>query len=84
MKRWTIVLVGVIALALVADVMAAQPPGGERRPGPPGGREGRGPRGGFRMPLMAALDADEDGELSAEEIEKAVEARQEQRRQSGS
>ena len=61
MKRWTIVLVGVIALALVADVMAAQPPGGERRPGGSCGRAGRGPRGGFLLPLMVALDADEDG-----------------------
>jgi len=41
------------------------------------GRERRPGRGDFRPrphPLMTALDADKDGELSAEEIEKAVAA----------
>lgn len=43
----------------------------------PGGMAGRGPDQGFRppmMPLMRALDADGDGELSAEEIENATAA----------
>ena len=45
--------------------------------GGPGGPEGQRPGEGFRpprFPLMVALDADEDGEISAEEIGKAVEA----------
>ena len=92
MRRWTIGLVGAIALALVVDVVTAQPPGeggrgrGRRgpearepgeRPGPPRGQDARGPGAGFRrpqMPLMTALDADRDGEISAKEIENAVEA----------
>ncbi|MFH1919966.1 MAG: EF-hand domain-containing protein [Planctomycetota bacterium] len=61
-----------------------------QRPGPPRGQDGRGPDGrgpdgrgpedrgpGFvppRFPLMVALDADEDGEISAKEIENAVAA----------
>jgi Ca2+-binding EF-hand superfamily protein len=36
---------------------------------PPGGREGG--RGMFRMPLMTAIDADGDGEISASEINDA-------------
>lgn len=44
------------------------------RPGPPGGPEGRGPGRGFVPPLMAALDVDKDGEISAKEIEGAVKA----------
>ena len=44
----------------------------------PGERPGR-PPGGFPMPpgfhLMAALDADKDGKVSAEEIENAAAAR---------
>jgi Ca2+-binding EF-hand superfamily protein len=43
-------------------------------PGPPGGPEGRGPGRGFIPPLMAALDADKDGEISAKEIDGAVKA----------
>lgn len=85
MRSCTIALVGVIALALGAEVVAAQPPGGRdrprgERPGPPRGLDGRGPEGrgpGFvppRFPLMVALDADEDGEISAEEIADAVAA----------
>ncbi|MDX1947473.1 MAG: EF-hand domain-containing protein [Pirellulaceae bacterium] len=41
-------------------------------PGQPGsGRPEGGPPGGFRPPLVAALDADGDGELSSGEIEAA-------------
>jgi Ca2+-binding EF-hand superfamily protein len=49
----------------------------DRGPGPGGGPGMRGPGPGFvpmRMPLIAALDTDEDGEISAEEIKNAVEA----------
>ncbi|NQT15355.1 MAG: hypothetical protein HQ582_21545, partial [Planctomycetes bacterium] len=44
------------------------------QPGPPVGPGGRGPGRGFVPPLMAALDADKDGEISAKEIENAVKA----------
>lgn len=98
MKKWTLSLTGVIALAMVVDLVAAQPPGGDRRQpgqrggppggearrpgqrgGPPGGRPGQGPGRGMGMmrpqfPLMVALDANKDGELSAEEIKNAAEA----------
>jgi hypothetical protein len=55
-------------IGLAAGGAAAQAPGA---PGP-----GRGGRPGFRMPmpLMQALDADGDGELSAQEIENATAA----------
>ena len=82
MKRWTIVLAAMVALVLVADAATAQPPGGGgRRPGgadgdrQPGGPGGRG--SGFRFPpspMMSALDADKDGELSAKEIKNASDA----------
>jgi len=51
----------------------ARPAGGRQAGGP----AGRGPDQGFRppmMPLMRALDADGDGELSTEEIENATAA----------
>lgn len=54
-----------IAVAfLVSGVALAQPPGGRD-----GGREGG--RGVVRMPLMTALDADGNGELSSKEIDEA-------------
>jgi hypothetical protein len=65
-----------VGVALFSSLAAsAQAPGGERPerggPGGPGGRGG----GMMRMlPLMTALDTDQDGELSAAEIEKAVAA----------
>ena len=93
---WTLVVTSVVALALVFEVAAAQPPErrerrfGERQkppegggrwfgrgPGPGGGSGMRGPGPGFvpmRMPLITALDADEDGEISAEEIKNAAQA----------
>ncbi len=77
MRRWTMVLVGAAALALAAFTVIAQPPEegdrGPRRRGP----ERPAREGGFlgpRFPLMIALDADEDGEISEKEIEGAVEA----------
>jgi hypothetical protein len=53
--------------------------GAAGRPKRPEGAEGRPQRGGMRpgmggMMLMRAIDADGDGELSAKEIEGAVEA----------
>ena len=82
MKRCTLLWLGVIVLALSAELATAQPPGGgqrgpSRRPGGPGGPEARGPARGMRppqMPLMTALDADKNGEISAKEIENAVAA----------
>jgi hypothetical protein len=87
MKRWTILLAGIIALAMLAHVVTAQPEGGEkqrpdrgarlRRPGErPGGagRRGEGAEGRRRQslsPLMRVLDANKDGKLSAEEINNA-------------
>jgi hypothetical protein len=66
--------------ALLATLLAvpswAQPPEGrggregDRQPGARGEREGRPPM----FPLMAALDADRDGEVSSAEIENAVSA----------
>jgi hypothetical protein len=66
-----------IAMACLATTsLLAQPPGGPDAPGRRGGRGFGGPGGpaGFMrmIPIMAALDADEDGELSAEEIANAV------------
>jgi hypothetical protein len=63
-----------LILALLASTPAlfaqdGPPPGGEDRPGGPGGRPGPRPP----MPLMAALDTNKDGELSAEEIAAASE-----------
>ncbi len=71
--------VGAIALAVLTTSAMAQPPGGPdggpgqrfRGPGGPGQRPG-GP--GFVPPLMNALDADDDGILSSEEIENAAAA----------
>lgn len=67
MKRLSLVVAAVAALALVADVVKTQPPGRERGPG---GRSG-GP-GGPGLPIMRALDADGDGEISAAEMENAA------------
>ena len=82
MRQTLFALTAVFVTVLLVSAAAAQPPGGQgrgfgQRPGPPGGREMPGPGGDFRLPphpLMIALDADRDGELSAEEIEKAQEA----------
>jgi len=82
MKRWTIALTGVIALALLTDVATAQRPGGGprgpgQRPGVRRGPNARGPGRDFHPPahpLMIALDTDKDGELSATEIENAAAA----------
>ncbi len=62
----------ILALAASATLLHAQPEGGPGGP-PPGGPEG----GGMRRPMppvMVALDADKDGEISAEEIANAAAA----------
>mgnify|MGYP002623483912 CR=1 FL=1 len=81
MKRYWCVAAVALVVGLVDSSVVAQPPGGERRPLP--GREGEGfgerdDGRGFRPPppppLMAALDRDGDGEISADEIAKAAES----------
>ena len=64
-------------LLLLTSVVCAQPPGGPRGRGGPGGPGGPpgpgGPDGFLRMlPIIAARDIDEDGEISAEEIQNAT------------
>jgi hypothetical protein len=80
MRYWTIVLAGIIALAMLAHVVMAQPEAGEKRGGRPGGRVKRagerpaGPEGRRQMPispLMRVLDANKDGKLSVEELNNA-------------
>ena len=82
MKTWRIALASALALALAADVLMAQPRGGPGQGpggrsgfsgGPQGPGRGRGP-GRPQHPLLVALDADQDGELSSDEIENAVAA----------
>jgi hypothetical protein len=78
MKRCLIGLVAMVAVMLMACPSMAQR--GERgargaRGGQPAGQRARQPRGGMfggGSPLMAALDADGDGELSAKEIDNAA------------
>jgi Ca2+-binding EF-hand superfamily protein len=61
MTRILLVLGLVIGVTVVAQVVLAQRPG---RGGPPGGAA-------LPSPLITALDADRDGELSAKEIDNA-------------
>jgi Ca2+-binding EF-hand superfamily protein len=76
--RATYVAVFSVLPLLAIDFASAQPPGfGQPGFGPPGfGRPGFGPQSGFlrMLPLMKALDADESGDISAEEIQGAAEA----------
>jgi hypothetical protein len=73
MKKSTQAMMMVLALGLSGLAAIAQPsdtpPSGDRPPhdGPPGGPG----RGGFRPPLVAVLDADGDGIISAQEIANA-------------
>lgn len=89
MKRSTLSLVAILSLAVLGGAAIAQrsddgdrgperrrgarPDGDDRsrRPGPRGPRRGFGPP---RSPVFAALDADDDGELSAKEIQNATAA----------
>ena len=59
------------ATALASTLAMAQPPGGSGRPGGRGGDDGLRPPG---PPIIAALDTDRDGELSAAEIRNAAAA----------
>ena len=81
MKLQLLVSAGIMVFLVAALVVLAQPPGGERAPGPsPDRRDGPppqmppGPFGPMRMPVMISLDANGDGELSAEEIADASRA----------
>ncbi len=81
MRRTTVLLMAVPFLTAVSLVFGQPPRSGDREGGPPpfwgpppfgerGGREGGPPP----MPLVQALDANGDGEISAGEIENAVTA----------
>lgn len=72
MRREFVWLVFSLGWIVAAELAWAQPPFGdkpEQRGGPPGG-----PFGFPQIPIMTALDANSDGELSADEIAKAAEA----------
>ncbi len=69
MKKLTIGLLAALAVVLAAYSVVAQPAGG-----PGGGRPGRGGFRAPRMPLVTALDADGNGEISAAEITGAAKA----------
>lgn len=74
MHQWTKIMVLVAAAVFVAEAAISQPAEGRGR------FEGRGGFGGFNPPdpsgivIMAALDADKDGTLSANEIANATAA----------
>jgi len=78
MRLWTVFLAGVTVLLVVGYALVAQPPRGQS-PGPsqaapaaPAKAMPGGPLDPMRMhPLMQALDANGDGELSADEIANA-------------
>jgi len=82
MRQFATILAGIVAIALLVDPSLAQPPRGQGQQNDDrearGQRQGQGPRrepggrgggqGGSRNPVLLALDADGDGELSAAEI----------------
>ncbi len=86
MARTFTTLAATCALACLTIATVSAEPGDERPDGPPRGRpqsdrpDGERGRGGFgrrgggppHIPLLEALDADEDGEISAAEIESAA------------
>ena len=89
MKNTKIMMFAVAIMMCLAATVMAQPPGGQRggdRGGPGGERGGPGgERGGQRgggdmgrmmqmMPVLAALDADQDGVISKSEIKNAAAA----------
>jgi CotH kinase protein/Lamin Tail Domain/EF hand len=63
---------------LITRQLDGQPPQDGREQGPPGfGQPGFGPPGDFplpTLPIMAALDRNGDGEISADELDRASEA----------
>ncbi|MGV3722324.1 MAG: hypothetical protein ACO1SX_15565, partial [Actinomycetota bacterium] len=70
----TVSLVTALLVGLGSAAMAQG--GGDRRPGGPGGQGGPGRRGGpggmtRMLPVMVALDADKNGEISGSEINNA-------------
>ena len=71
MNQWTKLAVVAVVSAFVAEAVSAQGAAGR---GGRGGFGGRGGGGGFGggSPIMAALDADNDGTLSSSEIANAV------------
>ncbi len=71
MNKWTKVAVVALVSAFVAESVNAQ---GAGRGGRGGGFGGRGGGFGGPNPIMAALDADQDGTLSASEIANAAAA----------
>ena len=68
MRMWTLAA-GIGGMLFAVSQLAAQPPAGQ----PPRPRPDA-PPAGPRLPLMTALDANGDGELSAEEIAGAAQA----------
>jgi hypothetical protein len=71
MKRYCLTLTHAALFAGSSLLFAQQPPPGA--PGAPGGERGERPQRGPRMvpPILAALDADKDGTVSAEELANA-------------
>jgi Ca2+-binding EF-hand superfamily protein len=73
MKRISMIFAVALATLVATSAMAQQQRDGQRRE--EGNRGSRGASGMMRMfPVMAALDADGDGEISSQEIEGAVAA----------
>lgn len=66
--RKSFVCAALAAVGLLSSAAWAQ------RPEQPGGSRPGGPGGRFSPPVLTALDADQDGEISGEEIENAVKA----------
>jgi len=81
-KLQVVASVGIMIFLVASLAVVAQPPRGEQEPAAPqGGRDGAPGRkvappafGPLALPVMAALDANGDGELSAEEIAGASQA----------
>lgn len=74
MKRYCLTLTHAALFAGSSLLFAQQPPpGGPAGPGRPGAERGERPQRGPRMvpPILAALDANKDGTLSADEITNA-------------
>ena len=80
MRKWTLVLVGLLAMAFCAQVAMAKKGAGAGEKGKKARGEKRegdkkgGRRGAGSAALLGVLDADKDGALSADEITKAAEA----------